>query len=138
MGDHGSVSAERITDGPDEDRRYLWEQAALEAERETGRREETEDAARASLLVRACRITAGAVVLLVGLALLVLPGPGMVVIAGGLSVLAIDVPFARRLLHKVRRRLPQDADGGLPGWLVVAMSGSFVVAIAASAALLIV
>ena len=131
------MSAERVTDGPEQDRRYIWEQAALEAEVETGRREETEQAARASLLVRVCRICAGTVVLLFGIALLVLPGPGTVVIAGGLSILAIDVPFARRLLHKVRRRLPQDADGDMPRWLVLAMSGSLVVAVAASAAVMI-
>jgi hypothetical protein len=36
-------------------------------------------------------------ILLAGIVLLVLPGPGLVLIIAGLTVLAIDVPFARRL-----------------------------------------
>jgi hypothetical protein len=133
----GVVSAERITDEPELERRYLLTAAAIEAELETGRREEDEAEARASLLVRAIRVSAGLVVLLLGLALLVLPGPGMVVVAGGLSILAIDVPFARRLLHKVRSRLPQDDDGGMPTWLLVSMGGTFAVSIVASAVLVV-
>jgi hypothetical protein len=138
MGDHGAVSAERVTEDPEEERRYIWTSAAIEAELETGRREETEAAVRASLLVRVVRISAGAVVLLIGLSLLVLPGPGTVVIAAGLSILAIDVPFARRLLQKVRARLPQDADGGTPTWLLLTMGGSVLLGLAVSAAFVIV
>jgi uncharacterized protein (TIGR02611 family) len=102
------------------------ERAAIEAEFETGEREESVEEARTHLLVRAARILAGTLVVMAGTAMLVLPGPGLLVIAGGLSILSIDVPFARRLLDHVRSRLPQDADGSVPKWVLVA-SGSAVV-----------
>jgi hypothetical protein len=35
----------------------------------------------------------------------------MITIAAGLALLASDVPFARKLLENVRKRLPADADG---------------------------
>jgi uncharacterized protein (TIGR02611 family) len=46
---------------------------------------------------------AGIVVLLVGLALCVLPGPGLLVVAAGLAILATEYAWARRLLRRVRR-----------------------------------
>ena len=42
-----------------------------------------------------------------------LPGPGLVVLAIGLAILAQDVPFARRLLDRVRARIPSDAEGNI-------------------------
>lgn len=45
----------------------------------------------------------GATVLLIGLALLVLPGPAFVVIPAALAILAIEYTWARRWLRKVRR-----------------------------------
>lgn len=53
----------------------------------------------------------GFVIVVIGIVLLPLPGPGWVVIASGLSILAKDVAWADRLLQKVRRRLPRRADG---------------------------
>jgi hypothetical protein len=138
------VSAERISDEAydpaDErahERPYIWTAAAIEAELETGRREESEQAATASLVVRVARITAGSIVALLGLILIPLPGPGFVVLGAGLSILAIDVPFARRLLKAVRARMPQDADGGTPNWLWLAMGGGVAVGLASSAAVLL-
>jgi len=89
------------------------EEAAIEAEIETGHREETEAEAKRHLLVRLARIVAGSAVCLAGLVLLVLPGPGLVVLAIGLAILAQDVPFARRLLDRVRARIPSDAEGNI-------------------------
>jgi uncharacterized protein (TIGR02611 family) len=43
----------------------------------------------------------GSTILLVGLALLVLPGPAFIVIPIGLALLATEFAWARRLLHKV-------------------------------------
>jgi uncharacterized protein (TIGR02611 family) len=93
----------------------------IEAELETGRREETVEQAKRHIVVRIVRVAAGVVVLLLGIAMLGLPGPGFLVIALGLGLLAQDVPFARRLLDKVRARLPQDADGKLPRSTVIMM-----------------
>jgi uncharacterized protein (TIGR02611 family) len=45
----------------------------------------------------------GATVLLIGIALLVLPGPAFVVIPVGLAILATEYAWARRWLRKVRQ-----------------------------------
>ena len=45
----------------------------------------------------------GATVVLIGIALLVLPGPAFVVIPVGLAFLATEYAWARRWLRKVRR-----------------------------------
>lgn len=131
------MSSERIADESSDGTGLSWTRAALDAELETGAREASEDAARASLVVRGVRISAGTIVTLVGVALLVLPGPGLVVVAAGLSILAIDVPFARRLLHKVRRRLPHDADGGTPTWLLITAGAGLAVGVGTSAAFML-
>jgi hypothetical protein len=98
------------------------EQAAIETELETGRREETVEEAKHHILVRITRVSAGIIVCGVGIALLVLPGPGLVVLAAGLALLAQDVPFARRLLQRVRDRLPEDEDGGVSKTFIVVCS----------------
>jgi Putative transmembrane protein (PGPGW) len=45
----------------------------------------------------------GATVLLIGIALLVLPGPAFLVIPLGLAILATEYAWARRWLKKARR-----------------------------------
>src|SRR6478609_5191243 len=45
----------------------------------------------------------GATVLLIGIALLVLPGPAFIVIPLGLAILATEYAWARRWLKKARR-----------------------------------
>src|SRR5438876_2384715 len=45
----------------------------------------------------------GATVLLIGVALLVLPGPAFIVIPVGLAILATEYAWARRWLKKARR-----------------------------------
>lgn len=95
------------------------EDAAIAAEMESGHREETVEEAKRGLVKRAVRIGAGLAVTAFGVLLLVLPGPGLIVVAAGLVILAQDVPFAARLLEKVRKRLPADADGNVPKGMVV-------------------
>ena len=53
----------------------------------------------------------GATVLLIGIALLVLPGPAFIVIPIGLAILATEYAWARHWLRKVRRI----ADGVISG-----------------------
>ena len=48
----------------------------------------------------------GGLLLLAGAAMLVLPGPGLLVIAAGLGVLATEFLWARRMLDGVKARLP--------------------------------
>jgi tellurite resistance protein TerC len=45
----------------------------------------------------------GATILLIGIALLVLPGPAFIVIPVGLAILATEYAWARRWLKKARR-----------------------------------
>jgi len=56
---------------------------------------------------RIARIAGGSTLLVAGTAMLVLPGPGILTIAAGLSLLAKEVLWAQRL----RRRFQRDADG---------------------------
>ena len=76
-----------------------------------------------SVLVRVGVTIAGPLVVLVGVAMLVLPGPGLVVIALGLALLALEYEWARGLVGAmgrgvswVRRAvLPKDGSPGAPG-----------------------
>jgi uncharacterized protein (TIGR02611 family) len=45
----------------------------------------------------------GATILLIGVALLILPGPAFIVIPVGLAILATEYAWARRWLRKARR-----------------------------------
>jgi uncharacterized protein (TIGR02611 family) len=105
---------------------------AIEAEFDTGRREDTAEKARAHVVLRMVRVVVGVIVVVIGVVLLAAPGPGLLVIALGLGLLAQDVPFAARLLERVRRRLPQDEDGRLPTSSIVMMAGVCVVTVGAS------
>ncbi len=51
----------------------------------------------------------GVTVLLIGVALLVLPGPAFIVIPAGLAILALEFAWARRWLSTLRQRLSQAA-----------------------------
>ena len=119
--------------GPDDDR-LSWSEivdAAEEAERADGG-EETEAEVRSHIIVRAARISLASVILLAGLTMLVLPGPGWLVIAVGLALLSRDVAWAERWLVAVRKRVPgARPDGSLPSgvWatiVVMALAGTAV------------
>lgn len=104
------------------------ETAAIEAERETGVHEESVAEAKRHILVRLARAGAGFVVVLVGIALLPLPGPGTLTIIAGLALLSSDVPFAHRLLHRLRDRLPSDEEGKVSrGVIALSLAGSLLV-----------
>jgi hypothetical protein len=60
---------------------------------------------RTSPVLRLVRVVGGWGLLAVGAALLVLPGPGLLVLAGGLALLATEYPWAARLLTKVKQKL---------------------------------
>lgn len=47
----------------------------------------------------------GTTVVLIGVLLLVLPGPAFVVIPAGLAILSLEFAFARRWLKSLRRRI---------------------------------
>jgi len=59
-------------------------------------------------IVRKTWVTiAGLSVTLIGVALLVLPGPGLVTIAAGLAILASEFVWAQKLIEPVKRRLEE-------------------------------
>ena len=109
-----------MADGIEIERERLRE-AALHAEYETGIHESTERAAKAHIAVRLVRMSIGTIVCLVGLALMVLPGPGLPVLAVGLAILARDVAWADRLLGHVTARIPKAEDGGISRAAIVTM-----------------
>lgn len=53
----------------------------------------------------------GVALVVSGVAMLVLPGPGLLVVALGLLVLASEFRWARRLKQRVQQRLPQRRRG---------------------------
>ena len=53
---------------------------------------------------------AGGALIIVGVALLALPGPGMVVVAAGFAVLATEFPWAKSWLAAARRRARDASD----------------------------
>jgi hypothetical protein len=118
---NGPVSADGDGDGDDgdiNDDRLTWDEiveAAEEADQASGFTAPTPQRARAHLAVRLARISLAIVLLLAGVAMLALPGPGWLVIAAGLAVLSRDVAWAERWLVAVRKRIPgAQPDGSLP------------------------
>jgi len=108
--------------------------AAVAAEFETGEREETVQEAKAHIAVRVARMTLGIVIVILGVAMLVLPGPGILAIAGGLFILAKDVAWADRLLQHLRKKVPGIPDDGkIPRSQIVTMSVMGLGALAISA-----
>ena len=71
-------------------------------------------------LERAARIAGGFALLGAGTAMLVLPGPGVLAILGGLTLLERDIPWAKRVTDRIRpkkaaqpdKRQKQDQPGG--------------------------
>ncbi|GGT38489.1 PGPGW domain-containing protein [Streptomyces althioticus] len=59
---------------------------------------------RRHLIRRGVALAAGSLLLLVGVALLVLPGPGLLLVLAGLLVLADQFPAVARYVDPVRRR----------------------------------
>ena len=104
-----------------DEHQQLFRAAAIEAEFRTGGRETSERAAWHHAVVRLARMAIGFAITVLGVIMLPLPGPGMLVIAIGLAVLARDVAWADRMLQLVRRRLPCDADGKLPHSTIATM-----------------
>lgn len=107
---------------PFRDAAETFSEAAVEAELETGRHEETLEEARAGAIRRTVRAFGGVTVIGIGIALLPLPGPGWVVIIVGLSMLPFA--WAERTIVTIRRRVPGVPDEGsipLQTWIVMGL-----------------
>jgi hypothetical protein len=53
----------------------------------------------------------GGTVLLVGIAMVVLPGPAILVVPAGLAILAIEFAWAKHWLNRVRQYMPGKKNG---------------------------
>ena len=53
----------------------------------------------------------GGTVLVIGVALIVLPGPAFIVVPAGLAILALEFAWARRLLKKAQSIVKHDIPG---------------------------
>lgn len=109
------------------------EEAAIQAELETGEREESIEEAKSHALVRVARMTLGFGVVILGIILMPLPGPGWLIVAGGLTILAKDVAWADRALRYIRKRVPGiPEDGKIPRSSMVTMAVVTLAAVAVS------
>jgi len=105
--------------------------SALEAEYQTGRREKTEDEARRSLMGRLARLIGGWVLVLLGLAGLVLPGPGWLIVLVGLTLLPYQ--WTDNLIRIIRKKIPGiPEDGRIPTRTWVLMGLAVVITTGAS------
>jgi uncharacterized protein (TIGR02611 family) len=75
-----------------------------------GVRERRERHRERSRIVRAAVVLAGFVVVLAGLAMIPLPGPGLLVTALGLAVLALEFAWAERLLERTVDRMAKTSE----------------------------
>lgn len=62
------------------------------------------------------KILAGFTLLLVGIVMLVTPGPGWVAILGGLAMLAAEFVWARRLLNRLKSEGERLRQSVIPSW----------------------
>jgi uncharacterized protein (TIGR02611 family) len=67
-----------------------------------------------SLLIKAGVTLVGPIMVLAGVAMTVLPGPGLVVVALGLALLALEYEWARHALRLMGRWLSRARDAALP------------------------
>lgn len=108
-------------------------EAAIAAEFETGEREATVEEAQSHALVRFARMGFGFLVVIVGIIALPLPGPGWLIIAGGLTILSRDVAWADRLLRYIRKKVPGiPEDGKIPRSSLITMAVVTLAAVAVS------
>lgn len=111
----------------------LLKEAALQAEYATGRHEETEEQAKRHIAIRVATIAIGFVVLIGGLAMMILPGPGIVGIIAGLGILSRELAWAERMLEYAKEKARVDELKEQPKWVQVLAWIGTIAAIGASA-----
>lgn len=115
------------------DRRELLREAAVQAELATGRKEKSTESARRNVILRLGTIVVGFAILIAGLVMMVLPGPGVVAIILGLGLLARELVWAERLLAYVKKRAKVEELKQQPAWVRAALWIGTVAAVGASA-----
>lgn len=109
----------------------VLKEAAIQAEYATGRREETEEEAKRHVVVRLGTIIVGFIVLFGGLAMMVLPGPGIIGIIAGLGILSRELTWAERMLEYAKEKARVDELKEQPTWV---KAGAWAITIGAIAA----
>jgi uncharacterized protein (TIGR02611 family) len=107
-------------------------EAAIRAEYDTGRHEDTEAKAKRNVVLRLATIALGFVVLLGGVAMMILPGPGILGIIAGLGILSRELVWAERMLEYAKEKARVDELKEQPKWVQVAAWTVTIAAIAAS------
>lgn len=115
------------------ERMELLKEAALQAEYATGRQEATEAEAKRHIAIRVGTIVVGFVVLIAGLAMLVLPGQGIITVIAGLAILSRELPWAERMLEYAKKRAKIDELKTQPVWVKATVWSITIVAIGVSA-----
>lgn len=133
-GMHPTPGPDALGDAPPHERTRMerLREAALQAEYATGRQEETEEEAQRHVVIRVGTIVLGAVVLIAGLAMLVLPGQGIITVIIGLTILARELPWAERMLEYAKKKAKLDELKEQPLWVKGVAWGFTAVAIGAS------
>lgn len=112
------------------ERMALLREAAIQAEYDTGRREETEAEARRNVVLRIGTIIVGFIVLIGGLVMMILPGPGILGIIAGLGILSRELTWAERMLDYAKEKARVDELKEQPKWVQV---GAWIITIGAIA-----
>lgn len=110
----------------------ILREAAIEAEYATGRHEDTEEEARRHIAIRVGTIVVGFIVLIGGLAMMILPGPGILGIIAGLGILSRELAWAERMLEYAKEKARVEELKQQPRWVQVATWSATIAAIAAS------
>ncbi|MCU1370551.1 MAG: hypothetical protein JWO77_1745 [Ilumatobacteraceae bacterium] len=124
--------AEGAAAPPTQTRRQQLREAAIQAEYATGKQEDTEEEARRHVLIRVGTIVVGFIVLIAGLAMLVLPGQGIITVIIGLGILARELPWAERVLEYAKEKARIDELKHQPWWVKAVAWAFTVAAVAAS------
>lgn len=104
-----------------------FKDAAILAEYETGEREDDPDTAWRRALARIGRMTAGFGLMIAGIVMIFVPGPGLLAFAAGLVILSRDFVWADKALRFLRSKVPGlDPDEPIPKKALY-MSAAFLV-----------
>lgn len=114
---------EPVASAPHDDEHTSFDdirRAAIDAELDVGAEEDTRQKAWHHVLLRIGRMVLGSILILAGVVMLVVPGPGLVAISGGLVILSRDVKWADRALRYLRKKAPGlDEEGPIPKSTIV-------------------
>ncbi|MCB0970055.1 MAG: PGPGW domain-containing protein [Acidimicrobiales bacterium] len=131
-GGHVQPPGEHPEHRRERERLELLREAAIQAEYATGHHEETEEEARRHVLLRLGTIVVGFVVLIGGLVMMALPGPGIVTVIAGLAILSRELPWAERMLEYAKEKARVDELKEQPAWVKGVAWGFTALAIGAS------